>query len=129
MSAEPEDKPTTWNDPRQPELGLRLVQNQEKQIELDTKRLKYETQMADQGYAFSREALKAEVEDRKDTRKRRNHALFVIGGLSLVAILTLAILNKDQLLLDLAKIGAGIALGYGLKSSQASKRTAENPDL
>lgn len=127
MDAE-QTKAPLWNDPRQLELGLRLVQNQEKQIELDTKRLEHETQMVDQGFAFSREALKVESDDRKDARRRRNQVILVVGLISLVAILSLAFMNKDQLLLDLAKVGAGVALGYGLKSSRANAASRSEQD-
>lgn len=107
---------------RHMELGLKLLTNQERQLALEERRLEFEASLAGRNMDISRDVIAAEAQDRRDAR--RSHLVLVLGLalLGLVMILTLAILGKEALLIDLVKIGAGVALGWGAKAATTGRR-------
>ena len=108
---------------RQLEFGLKFLDNQERQIELEQKRLDLEASLATQNLEISRHVVAAEAQDRREIRKTKLILYLGLSGIGAVLIVALALMNKDTLLVDLVKIGAGVALGWGAKTATASKQT------
>lgn len=139
MAQQPEEQKTTGNS-LAPATIADLVQNQKRELEIRAEELRLKAQEDQHAFAHAGKVLEAQERDRKDQRQachreavNRYRFIGIITIVSLLFIVTLVCLGKDQVALDIVKTAVSLITGaiggffYGKDSAKAPpKGSAEN---
>lgn len=129
---------TAQNRPQQlpPELIKDLVANQTRDLELRAQELDLQRQQDNHSFAFSQNALNAQLEDRNEQRKYETSLLKIRVFLIIVLFMLIASVivfclwkDKDTVAMEIIKalvyICSGGLGGYGIKAMENRKTKAE----
>lgn len=115
-----------------------FVQNQSKELDLRARELEYQKQADSHNFEFSKKALDAQLQDRKDERlykaKTKTSAYVLAGFVTLIiaVVLLYALMqNQKDFALEIIKtisfVFTGGVGGYGLCASKQKKQDEDPP--
>jgi len=144
MANHKESLPTMNNQARPnsipPETVIKLVNNQEKELELRAQDLNFRKQQDDHSYDFGLKALDGKIKDRELQRAHEQKVqknLYILVGILAFFIMFFGsyalYLNKDQIVLELVKIISSFAVGifggyhWGKSNNSLENNEGTNP--